>query len=256
MGVHDFEPYLIPLGFGVGERRALLHILAKKKQSFHLAILLTCLFKAMFSAFSTCHMITFLLLRVCFFFQGFFWGGRKKKRSKSLHQPVKSPSPSGCGLQRASGARRSGPRAIGDFCRRSKEVSLDNSLGYPWPKEQTAFESADSPVEVFSIIFFRTYSNDLEVVEQQSCAKSCSVHGIEGTLSSSIRQLQWTSPCKHYSSGRENIVQTLPSPLKSNMAPSNALLGKGNSPYLTSILGFQKWACKKCKKCSPASPQS
>lgn len=153
MGVHDFEPYLIPLGFGVGERRALLHILAKKKQSFHLAILLTCLFKAMFSAFSTCHMITFLLLRVCFFFQGFFWGGRKKNRSKSLHQPVKSPSPSGCGLQRASGARRSGPRAIGDLCRRSKEVSLDNSLGYPWPKEQTAVQSADSPWEVLHACF-------------------------------------------------------------------------------------------------------
>lgn len=144
---------------------------------------------------------------------------------------------------------------IGDLCCRSKKASQLSRIRMA--QLTSFFPSADSPWK-FCMHFSGTYSNDLEVVEQQSCAKSCSAHGIEGTWSSSIWQLQWTSPCKHHSSGRENpyIVQTIPSPPKSNMAPSNVRLGKGNSPYLTSILGFQKLACKKCKKSSPASPQS
>ncbi len=51
---------------------------------------------------------------------------------------------------------------------------------------------------------------------------------------------------------KPNIVQTLLSPPKSNMAPSNVPLGKGNSPYLISILGLQKLAFKQCS--SPVPP--
>ena len=145
---------------------------------------------------------------------------------------------------------------IGDLCCRSKKASQLSRIRMA--QLTSCFQSADSPWK-FCMHFSGTYSNDLEVVEQQSCSQV-----LQCFMELKVRGAHQFDNCnehlhgKHHSSGRENpnIVQTIPSPPKSNMAPSNVRLGKGNSPYLTSILGFQKLACKKCKKSSPASPQS
>ena len=141
----------------------------RKKQSFHLAFLFKCFKRSMFSAFSTYHMITWFYCMLVFFHAVLLMrsGEKPPKGTQWKNRRLRQ----GCGLQRASGARRSGPGqkfteiwhtkmveiffrwTISDLCCRSKAVSFNNNLGSPWPKITSCFSISWCPMEVFHAFF-------------------------------------------------------------------------------------------------------